>query len=132
MGFPQAGGRGLLPEAGSEALVWRAWPRGAMATAFSSDGEAVLRRMLSPAAAPPAPRGDLDGFYEMGRAAAFVRGGGFRKVSGAGGGGGRGPRVSPPCCLIPVPPSPGRPPVPGRAPGRRGGGGGPDGGGDRG
>ncbi|KAM6080599.1 LOW QUALITY PROTEIN: 2-(3-amino-3-carboxypropyl)histidine synthase subunit 2 [Theristicus caerulescens] len=50
-----------------------------MATAFSSDGEAALRRELGPAAA--APRGDLDGFYEMGRAAAFVRGGGFRKVA---------------------------------------------------
>ncbi|XP_057281823.1 2-(3-amino-3-carboxypropyl)histidine synthase subunit 2 [Pezoporus wallicus] len=52
-----------------------------MATAFSSDGEAVLRRELGPAAPPPAPRGDLDGFYEMGRAAAFVRDGGFRKVA---------------------------------------------------
>ncbi|XP_075567480.1 2-(3-amino-3-carboxypropyl)histidine synthase subunit 2 [Pelecanus crispus] len=50
-----------------------------MATAFSSDGEAALRRELGPAAA--APQGDLDGFYEMGRAAAFVRGGGFRKVA---------------------------------------------------
>ncbi|XP_068262829.1 2-(3-amino-3-carboxypropyl)histidine synthase subunit 2 [Nyctibius grandis] len=50
-----------------------------MATAFSSDGEAALRRQLGPAVA--APRGDLDGFYEMGRAAAFVRGGGFRKVA---------------------------------------------------
>ncbi|NXV13721.1 DPH2 synthase, partial [Cepphus grylle] len=50
-----------------------------MATAFSSDGEATLRRELGPATA--APRGDLDGFYEMGRAAAFVRGGGFRKVA---------------------------------------------------
>lgn len=60
-----------------------------MATAFSSDGEAALRREPGPAAAA-APRGDLDGFYEMGRAAAFVRGGGFRKVSGAGGGAGPG------------------------------------------
>ncbi|NXF58105.1 DPH2 synthase, partial [Ciccaba nigrolineata] len=51
-----------------------------MATAFSSDGEAALRRELGPAAAA-APRGELDGFYEMGRAAAFVRGGGFRKVA---------------------------------------------------
>ncbi|XP_049664758.1 2-(3-amino-3-carboxypropyl)histidine synthase subunit 2 [Accipiter gentilis] len=51
-----------------------------MATAFSSDGEAALRRELGPAAAAT-PRGDLDGFYEMGRAAAFVRGGGFRKVA---------------------------------------------------
>ncbi|XP_075615713.1 2-(3-amino-3-carboxypropyl)histidine synthase subunit 2 isoform X1 [Balearica regulorum gibbericeps] len=50
-----------------------------MATAFSSDGEAALRRELGPAAA--APREDLDGFYEMGRAAAFVQGGGFRKVA---------------------------------------------------
>ncbi|NXE45301.1 DPH2 synthase, partial [Casuarius casuarius] len=50
-----------------------------MATAFSSDGEAALRRALDPVAA--APRGDLDGFYEMGRAAAFVRGGAFRKVA---------------------------------------------------
>uniref|UniRef100_A0A663EHG6 Diphthamide biosynthesis 2 n=1 Tax=Aquila chrysaetos chrysaetos TaxID=223781 RepID=A0A663EHG6_AQUCH len=61
-----------------------------MATAFSSDGEAALRRELGPAAAAAAPRGDLDGFYEMGRAAAFVRSGGFRKVSGAGGGAGPG------------------------------------------
>ncbi|XP_062437396.1 2-(3-amino-3-carboxypropyl)histidine synthase subunit 2 [Rhea pennata] len=53
-----------------------------MATAFSSDGEAALRRALGPAAAAAAaPRGDLDGFYEMGRAAAFVRGGAFRKVA---------------------------------------------------
>ncbi|NXT00488.1 DPH2 synthase, partial [Jacana jacana] len=52
-----------------------------MATAFSSDGEAALRRELGPAAAAAAPRGDLDGFYEMGRAAAFVLGGGFRKVA---------------------------------------------------
>ncbi|KAM6124596.1 2-(3-amino-3-carboxypropyl)histidine synthase subunit 2 [Pterocles gutturalis] len=50
-----------------------------MATAFSSDGAAALRRELGPAAA--APRGDLDGFYEMGRATAFVRDGGFRKVA---------------------------------------------------
>ncbi|KAM9280000.1 2-(3-amino-3-carboxypropyl)histidine synthase subunit 2 [Cariama cristata] len=50
-----------------------------MATAFSSDGEAVLQRELGPATA--VPRGDLEGFYEMGRAAAFVRGGGFRKVA---------------------------------------------------
>lgn len=83
-----------------------------MATAFSSDGEAALRRELGPAAA--APRGDLDGFYEMGRAAAFVRGGGFRKVSGAGGGAGpgaagRGPPQ--PAASHPVL-SPGRPPVP--------------------
>ncbi|NXP82640.1 DPH2 synthase, partial [Ramphastos sulfuratus] len=49
-----------------------------MATAFSSDGETALRRQLGPAAAP---RGDLDGFYEMGRAAAFVREGGFRKIA---------------------------------------------------
>lgn len=63
-------------------------PRGAMATAFSTDGEAALRRQLGPPAA--VPRGDLDGFYEMGRAAAFVRGGGFRKVSGAVGGAGPG------------------------------------------
>ncbi|NXY91684.1 DPH2 synthase, partial [Alcedo cyanopectus] len=50
-----------------------------MATAFSTDGETALRRELGLAAA--APRGDLDGFYEMGRTAAFVRGGGFRKVA---------------------------------------------------
>ncbi|NWR37028.1 DPH2 synthase, partial [Tachuris rubrigastra] len=31
--------------------------------------------------AAAAPRGDLDGFYETGRAAAFVRDGGFRKVA---------------------------------------------------
>ncbi|NXU52623.1 DPH2 synthase, partial [Turnix velox] len=49
-----------------------------MATAFSSNGEAALRRELGPVAAP---HGDLDGFYEMERAAAFVRGGGFRKVA---------------------------------------------------
>ncbi|XP_068808984.1 2-(3-amino-3-carboxypropyl)histidine synthase subunit 2 isoform X1 [Struthio camelus] len=52
-----------------------------MATAFSSDGEAALRRALSPAAAAAAPRGDLDAFYETGRAAAFVREGAFRKVA---------------------------------------------------
>ncbi|XP_066411863.1 2-(3-amino-3-carboxypropyl)histidine synthase subunit 2 [Molothrus aeneus] len=51
-----------------------------MAAAFSSDGEAALRRELHTAAAA-APRSDLDGFYEMGRAAAFVRDGGFRKVA---------------------------------------------------
>ncbi|XP_037259938.1 2-(3-amino-3-carboxypropyl)histidine synthase subunit 2 [Falco rusticolus] len=51
-----------------------------MATAFSSDGEAALRRELGPTAAPP-PRGDLDSFYETDRAAAFVRDGGFRKVA---------------------------------------------------
>ncbi|XP_067157192.1 2-(3-amino-3-carboxypropyl)histidine synthase subunit 2 isoform X2 [Apteryx mantelli] len=50
-----------------------------MATAFSSDGEAALRRAPGPVAA--APRGDLDGFYETDRAAAFVRGGAFRKVA---------------------------------------------------
>ncbi|NXI39873.1 DPH2 synthase, partial [Galbula dea] len=50
-----------------------------MATVFSSDGEAVLRRELGPVAA--APRGDLDDFYEMGRAAAFIQGGGFSKVA---------------------------------------------------
>lgn len=50
-----------------------------MAAAFSSDGEAVLRRTLDPAAA--APRGDKDEFYEVDRAAAFVRDGGFRKVA---------------------------------------------------
>ncbi|XP_040421176.1 2-(3-amino-3-carboxypropyl)histidine synthase subunit 2 [Cygnus olor] len=49
-----------------------------MATAFSTDGEAALRRALGPA---PAPRGDIDGCYETGRAAAFVREGGFRKVA---------------------------------------------------
>ncbi|XP_038039238.1 2-(3-amino-3-carboxypropyl)histidine synthase subunit 2 [Anas platyrhynchos] len=49
-----------------------------MATAFSPDGQAALRRALGPA---PAPRGDIDGCYETGRAAAFVRGGGFRKVA---------------------------------------------------
>ncbi|XP_054240412.1 2-(3-amino-3-carboxypropyl)histidine synthase subunit 2 [Indicator indicator] len=49
-----------------------------MATAFSSDGETALRRELGPVAAP---RGDLDSFYEMGRAAAFVRDGGFRKIA---------------------------------------------------
>ncbi|NXS60149.1 DPH2 synthase, partial [Brachypteracias leptosomus] len=52
-----------------------------MATVFSSDGEAALRRELGLAAVAPAPRTDLDGFYEMDRAAAFVRGGGFRKVA---------------------------------------------------
>uniref|UniRef100_A0A8C5X4K1 2-(3-amino-3-carboxypropyl)histidine synthase subunit 2 n=1 Tax=Malurus cyaneus samueli TaxID=2593467 RepID=A0A8C5X4K1_9PASS len=51
-----------------------------MAAAFSSDGEAALRRELLPAGAA-APQADLDGFYEMGRAAAFVRDGGFRKVA---------------------------------------------------
>lgn len=79
---PEAGAG--VPRAGPDLR-----PRGAMATAFSSDGEAALRRELGPAAAAT-PRGDLDGFYEMGRAAAFVRGGGFRKVSGAGGGAGPG------------------------------------------
>nr|XP_047915235.1 2-(3-amino-3-carboxypropyl)histidine synthase subunit 2 [Anser cygnoides] len=49
-----------------------------MATAFSTDGEAALRRALGPA---PASRGDIDGCYETGRAAAFVREGGFRKVA---------------------------------------------------
>ncbi|XP_051480619.1 2-(3-amino-3-carboxypropyl)histidine synthase subunit 2 [Apus apus] len=51
-----------------------------MAAAFSSDGAAALRRELGLAAAAE-PRKDLDGFYEMGRAAAFVRDGGFRKVA---------------------------------------------------
>ncbi|XP_009086898.3 2-(3-amino-3-carboxypropyl)histidine synthase subunit 2 [Serinus canaria] len=51
-----------------------------MAAAFSSDGEAALRRELC-AAVAAAPRSNLDGFYEMGRAAAFVRDGGFRKVA---------------------------------------------------
>ncbi|NXO05363.1 DPH2 synthase, partial [Rhinopomastus cyanomelas] len=51
-----------------------------MAAAFSSSGEAALQRQLNPEAASPS-RGDLDRFYEMGRAAAFVRGGGFRKVA---------------------------------------------------
>jgi len=74
-------------------------PRDAMATAFSSDGEAALRRELGPAAA--APRGDFDGFYEMGRAAAFVRGGGFRKVSGAGAAAGPGPAGRPSRCVTP-------------------------------
>uniref|UniRef100_A0A493TBF7 Uncharacterized protein n=1 Tax=Anas platyrhynchos platyrhynchos TaxID=8840 RepID=A0A493TBF7_ANAPP len=50
-----------------------------MATAFSPDGQAALRRALGPA---PAPRGDIDGCYETGRAAAFVRGGGFREGRG--------------------------------------------------
>uniref|UniRef100_A0A8B9RRU2 2-(3-amino-3-carboxypropyl)histidine synthase subunit 2 n=1 Tax=Accipiter nisus TaxID=211598 RepID=A0A8B9RRU2_9AVES len=78
-----------------------------MATAFSSDGEAALRRELGPAAAA-APRGDLDGFYEMGRAAAFVRGGGFRKVSGTGGGAGPGAagRPSPRPHRLPPPVTP--------------------------
>ncbi|XP_061860043.1 2-(3-amino-3-carboxypropyl)histidine synthase subunit 2 [Colius striatus] len=49
-----------------------------MATAFSSAAEAALRREVAPA---PAARRDLGGFYEMGRAAAFVRAGGFRKVA---------------------------------------------------
>ncbi|NXK32054.1 DPH2 synthase, partial [Piprites chloris] len=51
-----------------------------MTAAFSSDGEVALRRELRPPAAA-APRGDLDGFYETGRAAAFVRDGGFRRVA---------------------------------------------------
>ncbi|OXB68500.1 hypothetical protein ASZ78_000437 [Callipepla squamata] len=50
-----------------------------MAAAFSSDGEVALRRTLHPAAA--APQGDKDEFYEVDRAAAFVRDGGFRKVA---------------------------------------------------
>ncbi|XP_064311337.1 2-(3-amino-3-carboxypropyl)histidine synthase subunit 2 [Phalacrocorax carbo] len=52
-----------------------------MATAFSSDGEVALRRRLGPVATGAGRRGGLGGFYEMGRAAAFVRGGGFRKVA---------------------------------------------------
>ncbi|NXF07457.1 DPH2 synthase, partial [Smithornis capensis] len=51
-----------------------------MAVAFSSDGVVALQRELRLAAAP-APRGDLEGFYEMGRATAFVRDGGFHKVA---------------------------------------------------
>lgn len=65
------------PQPGSERRV----PRAAMATAFSSDGEVALRRELR-AAVAAAPRKDLDAFYEMDRAAAFVRDGRFRKVSG--------------------------------------------------
>ncbi|NWU94281.1 DPH2 synthase, partial [Upupa epops] len=53
-----------------------------MAAAFSSSGEAAIQRQLHPASSlPPSSHRDLDGFYEMGRAAAFVRGGGFRKVA---------------------------------------------------
>lgn len=70
-----------------------------MAAAFSSDGEAVLRRTLDPAAA--APRGDKDEFYEVDRAAAFVRDGGFRKVC-RGGGAGAASRLS--SASHPVPP----------------------------
>lgn len=74
----------------------RGVPRATMAAAFSSDGEAALRRELRTAVAA-APRSDLDGFYEMGRAAAFVRDGGFRKVSGTEGGAGGGLRPPPLC-----------------------------------
>lgn len=98
MGRTSGGGEGraelplvrVAPQPGSGRRV----PRAAMATAFSSDGEAALRRELC-AAVAAAPRSDLDGFYEMGRAAAFVRDGGFRKVSGTEGGAGRGLRAAP-------------------------------------
>lgn len=73
----------LLVSAAPQAGSGRGAPRAAMAAAFSSDGEAALRRELSAAAAAPAPRGGLDGYYEIDRAAAFVRDGGFRRVSAA-------------------------------------------------
>lgn len=95
-----------------------------MAAAFSSDGEAVLRRTLDPAAA--SPRGDKDEFYEVDRAAAFVRDGGFHKVCGGGGAGTESLLSS---SSHPVLPS-GRPAVPRCAAGGCGGRGGPDGGGD--
>ncbi|XP_074858624.1 2-(3-amino-3-carboxypropyl)histidine synthase subunit 2 [Carettochelys insculpta] len=53
-----------------------------MATLFSSDGAAVVQRALpEPRAGGRSPAEPLQDFYELERAAAFVRAGGFQRVA---------------------------------------------------